>query len=395
MLEIGGLSRWTCDLADRLPMSSDKKPVIAHVLHQLAYAGAEVLAIALARQLQDHYQFVFLCLDGLGERGQEMADEGFAVVDLKRTPGIDLSVSKRIHQAVKKHKIDLLHAHQYTPFFYASASRWLGNKPPVLFTEHGRHYPDQRKFKRVIANKFLLRQHDRATAVGRFVAKALILNESFPRKAVQVIYNGINPDEFILPNSYRTRVKMREALDLSQNQPVVIQVARFHSVKDHATSLKAFSYVAGKLPDAVLLLVGDGEHKPVMQELAKKLGIEQQVRFLGVRSDIATLMTAADVFVLSSLSEGISVTLLEAMASGVPICATDVGGNSEVVENTITGLLSPRQDAKALGANLVQMLIDSTLRQKFANAGRRKLLSQFNQQQMHAGYTALYDVMIK
>ncbi|HAI13531.1 MAG TPA: glycosyl transferase family 1 [Phycisphaerales bacterium] len=375
-------------------MSADSKPVIGHVLHQLAYAGAEVLAAALARQLADRYQTVFLCLDGLGKLGEALQSEGFRVVELGRKPGIDLAVSRRIKQAVKEHGIDLLHAHQYTPFFYASLSRKLGSKPPLLFTEHGRHYPDQRKLKRVIANKFLWRQHDRATAVGRFVARALVSNEGFPRADVQVIYNGIDPDTFMLPNQQQLRYRMRDELKLTEDQPVILQVARFHPVKDHATSIKAFSHVVEQLPNAVLLLAGDGQDKPVMQALAKQLGVADHVRFLGVRTDIPHLMTAADAFVLSSLSEGISVTLLEAMASGVPICTTDVGGNGEIVEHTVTGLLSPRQDAKALGANLVQMLIDPPLRQKFVDASRRKLLAQFNQQQMHDAYTKLYDSMI-
>jgi glycosyltransferase involved in cell wall biosynthesis len=376
-------------------MSAVLKPVIGHVLHQLAYAGAEVLAAALARQLADRYQTVFFCLDGVGQLGEQLQSEGFEVIALGRKPGIDFAVANRLREAVKEHHIDLLHAHQYTPFFYASLSRRLRNVPPLLFTEHGRHYPDQRKLKRVIANKFLWRQHDRATAVGRFVARALVVNEGFPRNSVQVIYNGIDPDAFMLPNRELVRQQMRAELGLAEDQPVVLQVARFHPVKDHATSIKAFSHVAQQLPDAVLLLAGDGEQLPVMKQLARQLKIENQVRFLGVRTDIPQLITAADVFVLSSLSEGISVTLLEAMASGVPICTTDVGGNGEIVEHTVTGLLSPRQNAKALGSNLVQVLIDVPLRQKFIDASRRKLLAQFNQQQMHEAYTKLYDTMIK
>lgn len=376
-------------------MSVPSKPVIGHVLHQLAYAGAEVLAAALARQLAGRYQTVFLCLDGVGQLGEQLQSEGFPVVELGRQPGIDLAVAGRIKQAVKDHRIDLLHAHQYTPFFYAALSRKFGKFPPILLTEHGRHYPDERKLKRVIANKMLWRQQDRATAVGRFVARALIQNEGFPRSNVQVIYNGIDPDTFMLHNRDQVRQQMRQELGLAADQPVVLQVARFHPVKDHATSIKAFSHVAEQLPDAVLLLAGDGQDKLVMEQLAKQLGIEKQVRFLGVRTDVPRLMTAADVFVLSSLSEGISVTLLEAMASGVPICTTNVGGNGEIVEHTVTGLLSPRQDAKALGANLVQLLIDAPLRQKFIDASRRKLLAQFSQSQMHEAYTKLYDAMIR
>ncbi|MBL4702767.1 MAG: glycosyltransferase [Phycisphaeraceae bacterium] len=376
-------------------MSLPTKPVIGHVLHTLAYAGAEVLAIALAKELGDRYQSVFLCLDGLGSRGQEVAELGFEVVDLQRQPGIDLKVSRRIDQAVKTHKIDLLHTHQYTPFFYSAVSRKLRSTPPILLTEHGRHYPDQRKLKRVIANKLLWRKHDQVTAVGRFVAEALVQKEGFAQDVVKVIYNGIDPDAFMLSNRDQVREKIQKELGLNKDQPVILQVARFHPVKDHETSIKAFSHVVKQLPDAVLLLAGDGGEQKQMQQLAKELGIEKEVRFLGVRKDIAQLMTVADVFVLSSLSEGISVTLLEAMASGVPICTTDVGGNSEIVQHAVTGLLSPRQDAQGLGANIVQQLIDLPLRQKFSDAGRRKLLSQFSQQQMHENYSKRYDTMLK
>ncbi len=373
-------------------MSEQKLPVIAHVLHRLAFAGAEVLAGALGRQLRGRYRTVYFCLDGVGDLGEELASEGFTVVTLGRQPGVDWKVAKRIRHAAREHQVDLLHAHQYTPFFYGSVSRGWRSRPRLLFTEHGRHYPDVRKLKRVIANQLLFRPTDRATAVGQFVADALVKNEGIPARRIKVIYNGINPEKFVRPTS--TRPAIRSELGLTPDQPVVLQVARFHSVKDHATAIKAMAKVIEQRPDAVLLLAGDGNEQSAMKQLAKELGIAPQVRFLGVRTDIAELVAGADVFVLSSLSEGVSVTLLEAMAGGCPICATEVGGNAEVVLHEQTGLLSPRQDAEALGANLRSLLASDDLRKRYALAGQARVNQDFTQDRMHKAFSDVYDQML-
>ncbi len=370
-----------------------RPPVIAHVLHRLDRAGAEVLAGDLATQLKGRYRFIFLCLDAVGSLGEQLAQQGLPVIPLGRQPGLDWKVARRIRQQVKAHQISLLHAHQYTPFFYAALSRRLGSRPPILFTEHGRHYPDQRHPKRVLANRFLLKPTDRVTAVGRFVKQALVDNEGIPEARIRVIHNGIDPDRFP-PADDRTRRQARAELGLGPDTPVIMQVARFHPVKDHATSIRAFASVVGTFPDARLCLVGDGPKRQEMQQLVETLGLGDRVMFLGVRPDVNQLLPAADVFVLSSLSEGISVTLLEAMATGLPIAATDVGGNGEVVEHEQTGLLSPRGDDAALANHLIALLQDADRRRAMGRAGRQRLLDQFTQPQMHQGYTEIYEQLL-
>ena len=373
---------------------TDARPTIAHVLHWLKLAGAEVLAADLARRLEERYRFVFLCLDDVGPLGEQLRDDGFVVEHLRRKPGIDMTVAAGIHDAVKRHDVDLLHAHQYTPFFYAAASRRLGATPPLIFTEHGRHYPDRRSIKRVVANRLLLRRRDRVTAVGEFVRQALTANEGIKAKRIEVIHNGIDPQQFAVDGQAEARSRVRRELGLADNQPVALQVARFHPVKDHATAVRAMAHAVQSLPDAVLLLAGEGDDQPKIELLANELGIADHVRFLGLRRDVPDLMAAADVFVLSSLSEGISVTLLEAMGCARAIAATDVGGNSEVVAHGTTGLLSPRGDATALGENLLRLLRDGALRTEMGAAGRRRLLEMFTQQRMHDAYAALYERLL-
>ncbi len=370
------------------------KPTIGHVLHRLDLAGAEVLAAALARKLSTAYRFVFLCLDGTGPQAEGLERDGFRVVNLERRPGIDLRVARRIRHAAGMHRIDLLHAHQYTPFFYAAMSRYWQSRPRILFTEHGRHYPDFRRPKRVIANRVLIKSTDRVTAVGEFVRKMVVRNEGIPADRIQVIYNGIDPAQFPA-GQVSSRDEARQLLDIPPGCPAIMQVARFHPVKDHETALRAFADVVKEMNSAILLLVGEGERRHACETLADELGIpDDNVRFTGLRNDISRILPAADVFMLSSLSEGISVTLLEAMACSLPIVATDVGGNGEVVRHGETGLLSPRGDHVALSRHLVTLLRDEPRRIQMGEAGRKRLLETFTQDRMHSRYAEIYEQML-
>ncbi|MCG8511655.1 MAG: glycosyltransferase, partial [Rhodospirillales bacterium] len=353
------------------------------------------LAASLARQLSDEYRFVFICLDGIGQLGETLASEGFTVASMERKPGVDMSLPQRIRRFRKQTGVQLIHAHQYTPFFYAAASRHIGARPPILFTEHGREYPDRRRPKRVLANKVLIKRRDRVTAVGAYIALLVAQNEGIASRRIEGIYNGIEPADFAPIDRDAARAAARFALQIDADAPLVMQVARFHPVKDHATAIHAFAHLVTGLPDARLVLIGDGERRPQIEALIDDYHIREKVLLAGRRPDVSRLLPAADVFMLSSLSEGISVTLLEAMAAGAPIAATAVGGNVEVVEHGRTGLLSPRGDAAALAENLRLLLIDTNLRHRMADAAHAKLHEQFLQSTMHNAYRRAYDQMLK
>jgi glycosyltransferase involved in cell wall biosynthesis len=368
---------------------------VAHVLHRLYRAGAEVLAADLARRLgsPEGLRFVFICLDELGPMAEQLRAEGYPVVSLDRRPGIDRGAARRMAATLAEHAVDLVHAHQYGPFFYSALARgWMGSRPPILFTEHGRHFPDERKLKHLLVNAVLLKRGDRVTAVGEHVKALLSRNEGIPARRVEVVLNGIDAGAFTPAPGAREAA--RRALGLRDEQPAFLQVARFHSVKDHETSVRAFAHAAAALPGAVLLLAGAGGEQARIEGWVRELGLGDAVRFLGVREDVPSLLAAADVFVLSSLSEGISVTLLEAMAASLPIVATGVGGNPEVVLHGETGLLSPRRDARAMGLNLAALATDARRRAQMGAAGRRRVETVFTQERMHRRYAALYGEML-
>ena len=144
------------------------------------------------RRLCARYRFHFVCLDELGTLGEELRAEGFAVEVLGRRAGVDWRLPLRLARLLARNRTALVHAHQYTPFFYALAARLLSPRPSVLFTEHGRWLPDYPRRKRIVANRLLLQRRDRVLGVGEALRQALVVNEGIPARRVGVVYNGID-----------------------------------------------------------------------------------------------------------------------------------------------------------------------------------------------------------
>ncbi|HEY8505013.1 MAG TPA: glycosyltransferase, partial [Gemmataceae bacterium] len=240
-----------------MPSPSGPPATVCQVLHTLKVGGAEVLAARLARRLGGRFRFVFACLEEAGALGEQLRDEGFRVAVIGRREGLDGRCPLRLARFFRAEGVALVHAHQYTPFFYSAAARLLYRRPPILFTEHGRHFPDYPRRKRKLANRLLLRRRDRVVAVGGAVRKALIDNEGIPAARVRVVYNGIDTDRFA-PSAAADREDARRELGLAPGDFAVLQVARLDYLKDHPTAVRAVGRVAGVLPGTRLLLAGEG-----------------------------------------------------------------------------------------------------------------------------------------
>jgi glycosyltransferase involved in cell wall biosynthesis len=369
------------------------RPVVCQVLHTLQIGGAEVLAARLARRLQDRFRFVFACLDELGTLGAELRGEGFTVEVLGRKSGLDVGCVRRLASFARDQLADLLHAHQYTPFFYARAPGWMGRRPPVMFTEHGRFYPDLPNRKRMVFNRMFLRRIDRVVAVGESVKRALVNNEGIPAARIEVIYNGVRMDEYRADPA--DRLAVRAELGLAPSDRVAILVARLDYLKDHSTALRTAERVSRQIPGFRLLLAGEGPERPKIEAEIDKLGLADTVLMLGLRTDVRRLLTAADVFLLTSISEGIPVTLIEAMGAELPVVATAVGGVAEVVLPGQTGILASSGDDAALAAGLVRVFEDQDSARRMGVAGRLRAIDIFSEEEMHEGYAAAYGELLQ
>lgn len=367
---------------------------IGQLLHGLTVGGAEMLAMRIAQQMRSQYRFVFFCLDELGPLGEQLRSEGFPVWLLGRRPGFDWRCIDRLGRLLRQEQVELLHAHQYTPFFYGAAARLARHRIPVLFTEHGRWFPDYRRPKRVIANRLLLRRCDRVIGVGEGVRRALIENEGIREHRVGVIYNGVDVDRFATTSETHAREKLRERLGFGPDNLVLLQVARLDPLKDHLTAVRTVARLVGQLPNVRLVLVGSGPEEERIRAEIERLGVQQQVQMLGLRNDIPQLLAGSDILLLTSVSEGVPLTLIEGMAAGLPVVATDVGGVPEVVEDGQTGLLARAGDDESLAAAVSSLANNATLRQEMGSRGCRRALELFSEDAMHASYDRLYQEML-
>jgi glycosyltransferase involved in cell wall biosynthesis len=381
--------------AIRNPQSADPQSqgTICQLLHTLEVGGAEVLAARLARQLGGRFRFVFACLDELGTLGGQLREEGFLVEVFNRRPGLDWRLAVRLGRFFRKEQVDVAHAHQYGPFFYAASARFLA-WCPVLFTEHGRAFPDYPRRKRILANRVLLRRRDRVVGVGDAVKQALVNNEGISSERIAIIYNGVDLTPFTNPPTETSRAEARRAMGVGEEDFVILQVARLDYLKDHLTAVRTLGQVLRQRPNAHLVLIGEGpERDKIQQEIARQ-GVGQHIHLLGLRTDVPRLLAGADGFLLTSISEGIPLTVIEAMAAGLPVVGTRVGGMSEVVEEGVTGLLCPAGDDKALARELVRLADNPDLRAQLGEAGRQRAHARFSETRMMEEYARLYQEMI-
>lgn len=369
------------------------RPVrVGFVVHVMQVAGAEVLVRETIRRLGSRIVPTVFCLDRVGPLGEQLQADGVDVVCYGRRPGWDFSVSRRMARDFTARRIDVVHAHQYSPFFYAAFAKLLARPMPrLILTEHGRHYPDIVSPKRRAFNRLVLdRLADDVNACVGFSGRALRDVDGFRGNRIHVIENGIDVDRYG-PAADKPALKARLGLDPAKRY--VVHVARHHPVKDQPTLIRGFALAAPKLPEVNLLLVGDGPLRGELQSLVDSVGIRDRVTFLGIRSDISDVLAAADVFALTSVSEAASLTLLEAMATGLPVVVTDVGGNPDLVRAGVDGLLFPRGDAAGCAACFVKLFTSPDLVAELGTNARVRALAKYRLDDTISAYERLYRTM--
>jgi sugar transferase (PEP-CTERM/EpsH1 system associated) len=356
---------------------------VAHLVLGLGVGGLEKVVLNLARRTdRRRFETRVLCLQQGGALRARFEDMGIPVdsLDLPRLPKARTLV--RLVRWLRQARPDVLHTHNPTPHVFGALAARAAGVPVVVHTKHGRNYPDS--FRAVAWNRLASWLSDRIVPVSADAAAVAREVERIRGRKVQVIRNGIDPADFAAPAGLRPGAGKR-----------AVHVARLMDlVKDQTTLLRAARLVVDREPGFQLTVVGDGPDRARLEALAGELGLGGHVHFLGMRSDVRELLGAADLFVLSSLTEGISLTLLEAMAAGLPVVATEVGGNREVVVPGETGLLVPAGSPAALAEALLALVRDPERARRMGAAGRRRVEDQFSLARMAADYEQLYLALV-
>jgi glycosyltransferase involved in cell wall biosynthesis len=348
--------------------------VVVHVAGQLEYGGLEKLLVEFARHAdRKRFRLHFVSLTTRGPLGPELEALGWPVTALGLVPGVHPAAVLRLRRLFRRLAASVVHTHNTRALLYAGPAARLARVRRLVHSRHGQAFGvggRSRWLRRAgsqLADWVVCVSHD-----SRRVAAA----EGIPPVRLRTIWNGIDPARF-------------PPADPAGPGPVVA-VGRLSPEKDYATLVRAAALAVREAPDFRLRLGGGGACEGDVRALIRSLGLGEVVTMLGPVSDVPGLMAAGSVFALSSLTEGVSLTVLEAMAAGLPVVATAVGGNPEVVVDGTTGVLVPAADPRRLADALVALWKDPGRRAVLGAAGRRRVNECFDVRRTVASYELLY-----
>jgi glycosyltransferase involved in cell wall biosynthesis len=359
-----------------------------HLTYDMRIGGTEMVIKNLIEGSDlDLFDMSIFCIETpIGPWGIEMQNAGLAITATARKPGFDISLIFAIRKHLKVNNIDLLHCHQYSPWVYGVLAAF-GTKTNVIFTEHGRFYPDSSNWKRKLINPWLARITKHITAISQATKQALVDFENLPKERIEVIYNGIQP---LNVDPVKT-LELKQKLKIPDNSLVLGTIARLDPIKNHKMMLDAFLLVLKAHPDALLVIVGDGEEREKINKHIQTLGLEKNVLMPGYDPQPQHYLALMDIFLLSSLSEGTSMTLLEAMSLSKPCVVTDAGGNKEVIADGENGIVTTNDDAIEFSQAILKLVNDNVLLNQYGAASQKRFSRLFDVSVMVKRLTNLYE----
>ena len=300
------------------------------------------------------------------------------------------SVNRKMNAYICEHKFDIVHTHTPRTIFYSSMAMFGMKKRPFhLATKHLLTTSQDRQSGALFSalDYVSLYIPDKIAAVSESIATSITALPAMPKNKVVLVRNAIPCADYYCPEK---RSSARQEFGLEPSQTTFGYTGRIEPVKLLDLLIQAFANIHAVHPETRLLLVGDGSERPALERLARDLGISDALIWTGYRSDIANLLACMDVYVQPSHNEGLSLSILEAMAAGKPVIATDVGGTREILDDRQNGLLIQPRSIDDLSNAMLEMVIQPGLRQQFAETGYRRVFEKFNLQNMVNAYAQIY-----
>lgn len=356
--------------------ASARERRVVHVLNTTDTGGAEMVALHLGREMRAlGWHPEVLALRGEGALSAEFAAAGMRVSNL----GVPIGQGVLRIRAVLRHwlareRCDVVHTHNVTPLVGVALAAPRHERFRFVHTKHGRARATNLRGK--FLTRWAARRADALVAVSGDARDCAIRREGYPAGRMHLIYNGIH-----VPATATDQVGQGLRL---------VTAARLEPIKTMELLLDAVALLRRNGVAATLDIVGDGSERPRLEQHAAALALGEAVRFAGWQRDVGSWLRGADCFVLASRSEGLSMTILEAMGHGLPVVATRVGGNSEVILDGTTGRLVPHGDPAALAAALGDVLGHPEWARRWGQAGRTRVQQEFSLDAMARAYDQLY-----
>jgi len=364
---------------------TSQQPVrVLHLLPELSLGGMEQGVVTLLNGLLPKHIVGSVCsFDAAIDSIRARLDPCIPVHVLGRRSGNDPMLVWRLIRLFRREKPHIVHSHSWGTLCEGYVSARLAR---VRHFVHGEHGTLELRPRSLPIQRWVWSRADRVLSVSSKLADRMALDFGFPRDRVRVIRNGADLTKFgIIPRS-----EARKAMGIPDAEFVIGTVGRLVPVKDHETLFSALVQLKSAGIKCLALVAGEGPLRSELERRARALDLESTLRFLGNRDDIYRVLAMLDVFVLSSVSEGLPNTILEAMASGLPVVSTHVGGVEELVENGRTGMLVPSKNAEMLAGAVSTLARDAELRRRMGTQGQQKARAEFGLQRMLDEYERFY-----
>ncbi|MFQ5707897.1 MAG: glycosyltransferase family 4 protein [bacterium] len=370
---------------------------VLHIITNLPVGGAQDNTLITVERLNREKYDVSLICSSEGHwvrRALQMQDLNLIFVDeltRKIQTLYDMIALWRIYKIIKKGQFTIVHTHSSKPGFIGRIAAKLAGVPIIIHTIHGFPFhdfmsPAVKRFY-IYIERFLSKLSDKLITVSTLNLEKAVRLKLAERENFVNVYSGIDFDKFDV--SVDVEAKKRE-LGILNGEKIVGMVGRFSQQKAPLDFIRAIPEVLKQRNNVRFVLVGDGELKQDMYELAEKLDIDSKIMFMGFREDVPELLRVLDVFVLTSLWEGLGRSLTEAMYTGRPIVATDVEGVPELVKNGKTGILVQPQDVHSIAQGILELLSDRELSRQLGQAAKQKISDEFDAEHMVTDLEEVY-----
>lgn len=364
------------------------KKKVLHLVEDLGVGGLErVLATIVLGLDKNKFSVEIWCLAQGGAIASELVRRGVALKILGLTSYYNPLKVVFLAKLIRQAGIDILHTHGYFAGTFGRMAAILARTPAVIAHVHTTDYGFGRRNR--LIDKFLSYFTDRIVCISRAVQNFLVTVEKIHPAKTCVIYNAIVIPDFTDLSEQTSAERLR--LGITGLDFVAVCVASLSSHKGHHTLLDAAAIIMRACPHFKLLLVGDGPLRAELEARSRKAGIASNTIFTGLRENVFPLLKSADIFVLASTErEGLGLALIEAMAAGLPLIGTKIGGIPELIQENINGLLVPPGDPHALVAAMRMLMKDHSLRVKMGDAGQRICREKFAASRMISKLESLY-----
>lgn len=368
-------------------MGSDKIKIL-YIALDMDLGGLQRVVNLLIRRIDKELFIPYLCcLDRGGIFCEELKENEVGTYILNRKPGpFDTGLFKNLCKILVDNEIDIIHS-QNGCSLYSALAGWKAGVKGIVHTDHGRLVPDKRSA--VLEDRFSSWMMDCVVGVSENLTEYLETGVKINKKKLLTIINGVDTDRFV-PLDTEQRNKLRDAIGLNRGDKVLGTICRLDPIKNLEFLIRSLPSLSEAIPGCKLLIVGDGPSEESLRSYAKSNGVASKVMFMGRSAEVEKMLPVFDLYVCSSLSEGTSMTILEAMACGLPIVASAVGGNGKLIDHS-NGLLFPLNDEKAFHQGTLSLLKDPERLKRMGECSRARVEADFNLDRFVGRYEELYQ----